>query len=496
MRQIVVYAPSPEQLTSGNGGITPDVLGELLRRAHDWNVQLQVLVHPRDAQAYCRHAEHWVIGNRFRWPKSPVRLALRDQPRRKMFPPQEAHLWHLAWPDPRGLPASDRTPLILSLPASTSLPTRLAPRSSGSRSSGSRNSGPWNSGPWNSGPQDGLDDLIARTAMLTLPERSPVQGSRLGSPSAPFLGRPLHHVPHGESSDPGDVAGQFLQLYQDILDLRIPHQIFNTLPRRLAENTLAIHSSAPKLGLVLATFNRPELLRATLTSLCQTDLPSGTVMAIVDGGSSEQATRQLIWDFALDTVPVHKVFRPANHGFGVHESLRIGWDLLHERYGLNYFANIHSDVIFRHEWLVRSMDLYQRERPQHAGLLVTGFHTPRHPVKALYEDCYRKESCGGIHTLFDAELYHNVVRPNLAYSEQDEWGWDWRVVAELKRQGYPILCTRPSVIQHIGMFGQFSKGRHWLSRKRRWDTADDFIPDSTSLAGLAAYETAMQHKAA
>lgn len=476
MRQIVIHAPSPEQLTRGHGGITPDVLSELLRQAGDWNLRLQLMVDPRDAQAYCRHEEHWVVGNRWRWPKSPVRLLRRGLPRSKSFSPREAHLWHLAWPDRRGLPNSDRTPLILSLPPGTSIPGEVTPGKAG--------------------PPCDLDHVIARAALLTRPDGSPTQSPRISSVSAPFWGRPVHQVPEGASTDPGEIANQFLQLYRDMLESRIPYQIYNTLPRRLAENTLAIHSSAPKVGLVLTTFNRPELLRATLSSLGRTELPSGTVMAIVDGGSSEQTTRQLIWDFALDTVPVHKVFRPANHRFGVHESLRIGWDLLHDRYGLDYFANIHSDIIFRHEWLVRLLELYQRERSEHDGLMVTGFHTTRHPTRALYEDCYLKESCGGIQTLFDAELYQNVVRPNLAYSEQDEWGWDWRVVAELKRLGYPILCARPSVIQHIGMFGQFSKGRHWLSRKRRWDTADDFVPDSNALAGLAAYETATRQKAA
>jgi hypothetical protein len=67
-----------------------------------------------------------------------------------------------------------------------------------------------------------------------------------------------------------------------------------------------------------------------------------------------------------------------------------------------------------------------------------------------------KESIGGVNVLFEADLFDSLIAPNLRYEEPLQIGWDWLVVRAVVQKGYPLLCTKPSVVQHIGRVGRFS----------------------------------------
>jgi hypothetical protein len=473
MRQIVIHAPDPDLLATGLSGITPGVIEEILNQATRWDMHPQLMVDAQFASFYRELDPQLIVG---------------DSGRRRSFrswiPPWRAGrrgtqphvLWHVPWTAARWLPPSDSTPLLVSLPSQPPSPLPFA-------------------GPPAAPAHCDTSRLLDRASLFTVPEQFSSGSVPTWHVGFERLGRPLLAMPKQDARHPKDVAQQFLWLYQQIVEARIPYELVDTPPRTPPSATTH-RAQVPTIGLVICTFNRPELLRATLASLETTTLPTNTVVALVDDGSTDLETRQLIHAFALDTCPVHKIYRVAHDGFGVHDSLRIGWDYLHERYGLSYFVNLDSDTVLRREWLVKSLELFQRERARRGPLLVTGFHTTRHPIVEVAADHYRKASCGGVHMLFDGTLYEEVIRPSLRQDADPDHGWDWQVVDAMRSRGYPCLCTRPSVLQHIGMYGQYSRGRHWLSGKRRWDSADDFVPDDSALAGLNAYHTTTRPEAA
>jgi cellulose synthase/poly-beta-1,6-N-acetylglucosamine synthase-like glycosyltransferase len=221
-----------------------------------------------------------------------------------------------------------------------------------------------------------------------------------------------------------------------------------------------------QIGLVIPAHNRPEYLGRMLEHLAASVLDNA-IVAIVDDASSSAATRDLIRHVSLGDVPVVRVFRTPHRGYSVHEALRDGWDLLAGEYKCRLLVNLDSDTVMKPEWLQRLVTVFRRERAAQGPLIVTGFNTRQHGVISDAPDFRVKSSIGGLNMCFDAELYRAVVRPNLRYEAASEVGWDWYVVREMRARGYPFLCVRPSVIQHVGIVGRFS-------RPDSHDVADDY----------------------
>lgn len=219
-------------------------------------------------------------------------------------------------------------------------------------------------------------------------------------------------------------------------------------------------------GLVIATYNRPDYLRRTLEHLAHSALDR-TIVAIVDDASSSAETRHLVKDCSLGETPIVRLFRTRRRGYAVDEALRDGWDLLAHEYGCRLLANVDPDTIMKPDWLQRLIAVYQRERARQGPLILTGFNSRQHPTISENGDYCVKASIGGLNMLFDTDLYRDVVRPNLRYEPKAEVGWDWYVIASMRAHGYPFLSLRPSVLQHIGEVGRFS-------RPDSHDVADDY----------------------
>jgi len=211
----------------------------------------------------------------------------------------------------------------------------------------------------------------------------------------------------------------------------------------------------PEVGLAVPTFNRPQYARASFASLRASSLPK-VMLAIVDDASSEREIVELVKEFAIPGVPAIKILKRRRQGFNAHESLRLAWDLLADDYGCRFFCCLDSDAVVKPDWLVRIRSLFDRESRRRGPLIVTGFNAHTHPVRSEGADFYLKQIVGGINMFFDAEMYREVVRPNLKFEPSTGQGWDWHVIHEMERRGYPFLCTKPSVVQHIGRQGIYS----------------------------------------
>ena len=217
-----------------------------------------------------------------------------------------------------------------------------------------------------------------------------------------------------------------------------------------------------KIGLVITTYNRPRYLQRTLEALQRSQLPE-TLLFIVDDGSDDLETLKMIKDFSLPATPVVKAYRIHKTGCAMYENLCYGWDLLLAEYGCCYLCNLDPDTVMKRPWLQTLRALHEQETESNAPVLVTGFNAYQHPILANNGNYYQKASLGGLNLFFDCVLYQTIVRPALV-----DIDWDWRVVRAMQEQDYRILCTRPSVIQHIGREG------FWSGKSNVFDFAVDY----------------------
>lgn len=223
----------------------------------------------------------------------------------------------------------------------------------------------------------------------------------------------------------------------------------------------AVRQDRFAIGLVVTTWNRPWYAWRTLRCLRRSLEGSNVAVAVVDDASTSRATRAAIRQFARSGLPVATLLKRKHRGFDVHNSLKMGWDYLRREHGCEYLVNVDADVLSKPGWLDTLQCLFRREHASRGPLLLTGFNAHSHPVLEQHEDYCVKQSLGGMNTFFDIALYDELVRPNLVFDRENNWGWDWYVVKALREAGYPMLCSTPSVLQHIGRIGQWSRWRHY-----------------------------------
>ena len=237
------------------------------------------------------------------------------------------------------------------------------------------------------------------------------------------------------------------------------------------------YSQAPQggryeFGMVISCYNRPRYLRKTLATLRRSSLEN-TVIIIVDDGSDSTDTLRRIRDFDLPNTPIIKAFRKNKTDCLIHENLKFGWDFLLSRFQCTYLTNLDSDAIVLPHWLNQLKSLHELPKLKSERLLVTGFNAYQHKIHIEKDHYYEKKRVGGINLFFSASIYKEDIRPSLV-----NLYWDQRVVNIFEQEGYKIVCTKPSVIQHIGKEGLWSD-----ATKGSFDFAIDY-GNASSLAKL------------
>jgi glycosyltransferase involved in cell wall biosynthesis len=165
--------------------------------------------------------------------------------------------------------------------------------------------------------------------------------------------------------------------------------------------------------------------------------------------------------FEMTDVPTIKIFKKRHTNMG--DSLRVGWDLLSNVLGCSFLSCVDADTIVKEDWMERLLRLHRHfeNKIHHPYYIVSGFNTPNHPVAAEYDHYYLKKSIGGANMLFHRRIYHNLRHGlNSIY-------WDSGFVHRILAMKGKLICTKPSVVQHIGKVGIWS-GDHG------YDFAEDF----------------------
>lgn len=235
-----------------------------------------------------------------------------------------------------------------------------------------------------------------------------------------------------------------------------------------------------KLGILVTTYNRPEYLEKFFNSLKRADIPEGTPIMIVDDKSTDPKTMQLIK--AVEFPTGSKWIYQNEKNSRIAYSLKFGCNQLFEKHGCDVVMNLDSDAIVRNDFVDVLMKLHERFNDQ----IITGFNcltknadgSERHKILSTGEGYNTKKSVGGINMVFNKTVYEKYILPALETNLSKGGNWDHMACINSEKDKKPIICSVPSVVQHIGVVSSMGHTSTELP-----DTADDFkslhLPDVT-----------------
>lgn len=205
-----------------------------------------------------------------------------------------------------------------------------------------------------------------------------------------------------------------------------------------------------KYGILVPTFGRYEYTKRSLESLRDSVLPKGETLLIImdesltkDVDMDKRNTNEYLKSFNMDGISMIQIHKK-KHG-NMFESLLVGLDLIYNR--CEYVMNLDSDTIHKPGWLDGVMQTDAEARRDHPGKIIvcTGYDSNQHRV--VEQGNYRIKDClGGCHMSFRSSDYVEFLRCTLISSK-----WDTNLSYQVSRLGGKLICTVPSVIQHIGV---------------------------------------------
>lgn len=150
-------------------------------------------------------------------------------------------------------------------------------------------------------------------------------------------------------------------------------------------------------------------------------------------------------------IPIIKIFK-ARHG-NMFDSLRVGSDLLINRFQVRYLVNIDSDTLHAPDWLTTLLQAYQTLNHDSTirPLVLSGFNADKKKNLRVRDNYVNKRALGGINLFFDVQTYRQYVRDSLVHV-----GWDVELSKTIRKHNGTLVALRNSVIQHIGTEGMWS----------------------------------------
>jgi glycosyltransferase involved in cell wall biosynthesis len=246
--------------------------------------------------------------------------------------------------------------------------------------------------------------------------------------------------------------------------------------------SLTTTTTINKLGILIVCFNRAKYTRQCFQSIEKAKLPEGATIMLIDDCSTEKEAVELFQNFHINGVAVIKLRNDSNKG--IKANLKTGFEKLFAD-GCSIVLNLDNDAVVKPDAFIK-LQVTKLEFPAY---ILTGFNcnmlnpdgTERHPISEMKVDCYRKgtvfkKSVGGINFCLEMNNYSKYVQPALDHPGN----WDHNACIAATKDGHPIVCLVPSVIQHIGL--ESSMGHMGTAP----DVADDF-DDKKKLADVTLF---------
>lgn len=216
------------------------------------------------------------------------------------------------------------------------------------------------------------------------------------------------------------------------------------------------------IGLLLNTYNRPEYLSQCIESVRNADL-SDVFVLVVDDCSTDHKVMPLLKGFMVYQMDKNKSIR---------YSLEKGMQILFDQVKCDIVINLDADAIVHPQFIPRLLVLHS----QFPDDIITGFNTlvvGRHPIVSQHEGYCVKQSCGGINMLITRSVYDNILKRALLTAQRTNGHWDDITCNILREKGGKVICSTPSVVQHIGF-------KSAMGHNANPDYAHDFTTPKTA----------------
>jgi len=206
--------------------------------------------------------------------------------------------------------------------------------------------------------------------------------------------------------------------------------------------------------LLIRSYNRPEYLEKTLSSVLSSDIDICVKRYIFDDCSDDNNVIQLLSN--KDYIYVKgKEFIPLRRkkNLGCKESYIEALNYIKKIYSESNFliCTIDNDVIVKPDFISVIKEEYYKayEKYKTFDILLTGFNPTNAHVNMIEDNgsYYRKTSIGGVNFIFHIKFIDFII---------DNWSIgdsDWGVVNKMNDCDMPICCLKKSVVNHIGCIG-------------------------------------------
>ena len=203
--------------------------------------------------------------------------------------------------------------------------------------------------------------------------------------------------------------------------------------------------------MVIPVYKRPKELWRTLQSVRQC-LNNDVFLILADDGSRDPEVTRICKQFLFGINDNGIYLNLPN--VGVAKNMRRALDLC-ERF--KTIITLDSDFIVLPDFIDRLKQLLG----DGVKKIVTGFNAPNHRPVSVWDGFCTKKTIGGGNLCFTWQTYVDYIRPALTGEM-----WDFTMSHTIIGKGGQLICSVPSICQHIGMFSTL--GHH------RADVANDF----------------------
>lgn len=313
-----------------------------------------------------------------------------------------------------------------------------------------------------------------------------------------------HIVPENERNDL--LPSNFIQL-EDSLDLQavniinstiyIPEKQINLYKLKLIrdikiENVANMHDIYD-FGILIPIYNRYNYVKYCFKSLQQSILNYKIIVLLFDDGSTDDNLLELMDSFTIPNITIIKILcnrlnlinqsatdiNTIMPGSAYPLTLRFGTDILF-RMNAQLVVHMDSDAIVSVDWLYQLNKLYHLIDDKIK--VINGFNSNEHVIIKEYGNYYTKNMTGGLGIVFDKLTYNTRIKHHLNHH-----AYDWRVFDEMNKNSETIYCTKPSVIQHIGIKSSMVRGIDKVVQYKNNLISDPSLDQNTNIDKLDSF---------
>ncbi len=197
-----------------------------------------------------------------------------------------------------------------------------------------------------------------------------------------------------------------------------------------------------KIVLGITTYNRSSILEKSIISLRNSNLPDNCVIRVYDDYSKEFSAddlKKLIPEVALINVQKSNVGSDCNIWTMYNNFVKTyqSGDIL---------INCDSDLIYSENWIQNALPLFDK-----TDGVMSVFNSPTHGIEGSDQgELIEKKDIGSAGTVFSWEVLNKIIEK---FNEPFHGSFDYAWCRYLRENGIRILCTKKSLVQHIGIVG-------------------------------------------